>query len=157
MKTTVHQNKVGDVTHIVVALSRRNLLSLLAKLDGHGSGSSHLEGPTFWTPTTILAEEDDVHYDDPDREAGPGVLHPRTEAALAGRDTRKSGLDQLVEDMGYRIVSADGGAIHYVKDGVAGDLIIDAHTEQRIEHRCGGNCNDYTGCDGTCGARIGKR
>ena len=57
---------------IVVAVSRRNLLALVAKLDGFPKGSEcaiHGDG------VLLSAEENDVHYG----EREPGLMHPDTE------------------------------------------------------------------------------
>jgi hypothetical protein len=90
--------EVGE-KDIVVVLSRRNLLALLAKLDGQPADSActvfrqlaktqepelrslfHAgEHGLLW----VKAEEDDVHYVHPEREgAPPGRMHPDTEGAL---------------------------------------------------------------------------
>jgi len=68
---------------VYVTLSRRNLMSLLAKLDGHPVASEceiarleTLNGTTMWL--SVKVEEDDVHYNG--RTAGP--MHPDTEAAI---------------------------------------------------------------------------
>lgn len=68
-----------DGYHIGISLSRRNLLALLAKLDGHPVASAaeiaRFDGDRW---LSVTAEEDDVHYNG--REAGP--MHPDTEAAI---------------------------------------------------------------------------
>ena len=70
--------------HDYVMLSRRNLLTLLAKLDGHPPGSAcMIRGGTDAPKLYVMAEEDDVHYQD----RGRGTVHPDTEAAVA-RSTR---------------------------------------------------------------------
>lgn len=57
-------------------LSRRNVESLLAKLNGHPVNSACTIGRDgAW----VRVEEDDVHY--ADREA-PGRMHPATETVL---------------------------------------------------------------------------
>ena len=70
---------IGSVTY--VTLSRRNLKTLLAKLDGFPPDSvctiSKDEGDHY---LYVIAEEDDVHYNRP--EGGPGPMHPDTEARL---------------------------------------------------------------------------
>lgn len=67
-----------------VVLSRRNLLALLAKLDGHPPNSlCTLVSPSFYPPAVVVAEEDDYHYAHPSREyADPGTIHPDTEEAM---------------------------------------------------------------------------
>lgn len=67
--------------HLV--LSRRNLLALLAKLDGYPKESALTilggdDAPGF----LVSAEEDDVHY--ASRRAG--VMHPDTEEVIARRE-----------------------------------------------------------------------
>lgn len=67
-------------------LSRRNLLSLLAKLDGHPPDSACIiQGGSDAWGYFVKAEEDDVHY--ASREDWPyavkwGGMHPDTETAL---------------------------------------------------------------------------
>jgi hypothetical protein len=70
-------------TEVVVTLSRRNLLTLLAKLDGHPSNSACTillpgggEGPEL----LVRAEENDAHYQT--RPEPPGPMHPDTEARM---------------------------------------------------------------------------
>lgn len=60
---------------VFVTLSRRNLLSLLAKLDGHPPGSSCTLGKgSVW----VRAEEDAAHYG----SRTPGPMHPETEEEI---------------------------------------------------------------------------
>jgi hypothetical protein len=81
--------KVTEDGCTTVTLSRRNLLTLVAKLDGNPPGSACTIGaPRAYGEFWIVAEEDDVHYAHPDRaevvgDARPGVMHPDTEAALS--------------------------------------------------------------------------
>lgn len=64
--------------HLV--LSRRNLVSLLAKLDGHPPESfCRIQGGDEALGWTISAEPDEIHY--ADRMAG--AMHPATEEAIA--------------------------------------------------------------------------
>lgn len=58
-----------------VELSRRNLLALLAKLDGHPAATSCTLFRDGWE---VVAVEDAVHYAD----RAPGAIHPDTEAPL---------------------------------------------------------------------------
>lgn len=62
---------------VQVVLSRRNILALLAKLDGHPAGSSLSisKGRTM-----ITAQEDAEHYGN----RTPGPMHPDTEAHISG-------------------------------------------------------------------------
>jgi len=71
-------------TEVLVTLSRRNLLTLLAKLDGHPPNSACTivlpgggEGPGL----VVRAEENDAHYQA--RPEPPGPMHPDTEARMA--------------------------------------------------------------------------
>lgn len=66
---------------VQAVLSRRNLKSLLAKLDGYPPNSScTLIGPGTDPLFILTAEEDDVHYKHPSRKGmPPGEMHPETE------------------------------------------------------------------------------
>ncbi len=71
-----------DQEVVEVVLSRRNLLTLVAKLDGHPPHSAAtIRGPEDKGRPTLLvrAEEDGLHY----RGRSPGKMHPLTEARLA--------------------------------------------------------------------------
>lgn len=71
-----------------VTLSRRNLLTLLAKLDGHPKNSgSAISQYVYESDETVLvnAEEDDVHY----RGRVPGSVHPDTEMYIGDNESRK--------------------------------------------------------------------
>lgn len=68
-----------DGSVVTVALSRRNLLVLLAKLDDPLSLRTLIKREDDGL-LTVTAEEDQVHYNRP--EGGPGPMHPRTELAL---------------------------------------------------------------------------
>ena len=78
-----------------VVLSRRNLLSLLAKLDGHPPGSACTIGggtdaPGLW----VMAEEDEKHYADrvvPEGMAKWGPMHPSTEQKIRQREEKVDG------------------------------------------------------------------
>lgn len=76
----------GDKTTLVV--SRRNLLTLVAKLDGQPSNSACTIGcPMGYGDFWIKAEEDEEHYNHDSRLAivgdnAAGPMHPDTEAAL---------------------------------------------------------------------------
>jgi hypothetical protein len=82
-----------------VVLSRRNLIVLLAKLDGHPPGSACTIGaPEQYTEETgikfyVRAEEDADHYLRPDREARgyAGPMHPDTELAIAPGEPSSDG------------------------------------------------------------------
>lgn len=64
-----------------VVLSRRNLLTLLAKLDGFPEDSAlTIIGGSFAKGLVVKAEEDEEHYGV--RPVGPGVMHPDTEERL---------------------------------------------------------------------------
>jgi hypothetical protein len=72
---------------VYVFLSRRNLSSLLAKLDGHPPNSAcQLIGPDFYPLTHVIAEEDDWHYSHGSRRGTPpGRGHTATEEALRAK------------------------------------------------------------------------
>ena len=92
----LHIMNLDDERRVEVTLSRRNLLTLLHKLDMPGS-MRQIENNDCWedgqqTPwypherrtasaihTTLVlrCENDDEHYDR--RPAGPGLMHPATE------------------------------------------------------------------------------
>lgn len=63
--------------NIRIVLSRRNLQSLLAKLDIEWSAKTIYQEDdqgNVW----VSAEENDIHYED----RTPGPMHPATESAL---------------------------------------------------------------------------
>ena len=73
---------------VQVTLSRRNLLALLAKVEGHPSVSSVaiIFPGTGAEPTlVVLAESDSVHYEG----RGPGPMHPATEAWIRAHDRQQ--------------------------------------------------------------------
>jgi hypothetical protein len=79
MKMSVH----GQL--VTVTLSRSNLLTLLAKLDGSPPDSSlTIQGGTVRMPIGwnlfVIAEEDEVHYTDGEPR---GRMHPITEEKIA--------------------------------------------------------------------------
>lgn len=78
-----HTDGDGNGGHFV--LSRRNLLTLLAKLDGHPPGSAcTIMAPRQYGAWLVSAEENDIHYAHPDRQ-GQGVfgrMHYDTESAM---------------------------------------------------------------------------
>ncbi len=83
MRTSAYQRTSGEwVTEVV--LSRRNLLALLAKLDGHPPESKcTLGSPSMYVPVLVRAEEDDLHYAHESREGvPPGRLHEETAAHM---------------------------------------------------------------------------
>ena len=64
----------------VLVLSRRNLLSLLQKLDMPDSTRTLAEQDNKFL---VIAEDDDAHYAHESREgAPPGKVHPLTEAYI---------------------------------------------------------------------------
>jgi len=71
---------------VAVMLSRRNLLALLAKLDGFPVESrATLLAPTMYGRFSVSAEEDDTHYAHQSRGVHrneAGALHPATEARI---------------------------------------------------------------------------
>lgn len=60
-----------------IKLSRRNLLSLLHKLEMKGSARTLIK-PAGEADVVIVAEHDEVHYD-----RKPGPMHPETEQFVA--------------------------------------------------------------------------
>lgn len=65
---------------VTVALSRRNLKALLAKLDGFPPNSARtITKEEDAGLLVVIAEEDDLRYDE--RGYPPGEMHPDTEAA----------------------------------------------------------------------------
>lgn len=76
----------ADAPVVRVALSRRNLLALLAKLSQPGSartitgGYCYLDGALVDLTLVLVAEPDELHY--AEREPA-GVMHADTEAAVA--------------------------------------------------------------------------
>jgi len=82
MKLLVGRTESGRPA-VAVTLSRRNLLTLLAKLDTAGSKRTLLKGEEVLGELWILAvivEEDDEHYDG--RAEPPGRMHEITEAFI---------------------------------------------------------------------------
>jgi len=78
-------------------LSRRNLQSLLHKLDWEGSHRSiqrqeRSHGPIL----TVIAEDDPEHYVD----RTPGPMHPITEAAITKSDMLDA-MEALIHDRGF--------------------------------------------------------
>jgi hypothetical protein len=74
---------------VVVTLSKRNLLSLLHKVDQDWSAATLMRGtnpddPRVEPLLVVKAETDELHYADPDRQGyGPGRMHPETESFVA--------------------------------------------------------------------------
>lgn len=70
-----------DWKHVNITLSKRNLLSLLAKLNGYPPQScctlKKLEGKVI---LTVCAEDDHTHY--ANRGYPPGEVHPETAEAI---------------------------------------------------------------------------
>lgn len=77
-----------DEETVIVVLSRRNLLALLAKLRGFPAKSSCTLSYSTKNNQRLLvqAEEDDVHYANPERDDDarlkPGKMHPETERQM---------------------------------------------------------------------------
>lgn len=70
--------KLKEPNHLV--LSRRNLLALLAKLDGYPPNSyCEIGGGEDAPGFRVTAEEDSVHY----ANRPPGAMHSDTEARVA--------------------------------------------------------------------------
>lgn len=91
MRTVHYQRGDGEwVTEVV--LSRRNIMALLAKLNGYPRTSAcALRGPVFYPETIVRAEEDEVHYAHESRQgAAAGPMHPDTESQLIARDAHRN-------------------------------------------------------------------
>lgn len=75
-----------DIVGNTIVLSRRNLESLLAKLDGSPPDSAcTIMAPTVYGPWLVKAEEDAEHYAHESRKEAAGVagrMHPDTELAI---------------------------------------------------------------------------
>jgi hypothetical protein len=69
-----------DGQTLTITLSRRNLQSILAKLDGHppDSACTIFNGPFEGYLLVLKGEDDDVHYTD----EAPGLMHPATERQM---------------------------------------------------------------------------
>jgi hypothetical protein len=94
MRLRIHNYPDGSVCQ--VTLSRRNLLTLLQKLEMAGSARTVIgqDCPEGWT-LVLQAEDDDEHY--AQRPAPPGPMHPETEAFIDDRvspDGREDGQDK---------------------------------------------------------------
>lgn len=108
----LHLINLESERRVEVVLSRRNLLALLHKLDMPGS-ARQLENNDCWEdgrqtpyypgeelgsdlPRTVLVlrcEDDEEHYGK--REAGPGAMHPETEAFLVERSRSAETVEPL--------------------------------------------------------------
>ncbi len=81
-----HCELTGGLTMV---LSRRNLETLLAKLDGNPPDSAcTIMAPQEYGPYLVKGEENGTHYTHPGREAGAiaGRMHPDTEAIIGRED-----------------------------------------------------------------------
>jgi hypothetical protein len=81
----------ADREVVEVVVSRRNLLTLLAKLDGFPRDSARtilLPGDEDQPTLVVRAESDLLHYGR--RGFGPGPMHPATEAHLQARPAEDS-------------------------------------------------------------------
>jgi hypothetical protein len=85
MRLRVHRHPRVSVCEVV--LSRRNLLTLLHKLEMAGSSRTLAGGDcAAGFELVVRAEGDDEHY--AEREEGPGPMHPQTEAFLQAQGCR---------------------------------------------------------------------
>lgn len=84
----------GEVSSVVVTLSRRNLLALLHKVDQPWSAKALQNNDTYVggesrpdVLLTLIVEDDDEHYGKRTEKygaaSGPGEMHPETEAFIA--------------------------------------------------------------------------
>ena len=87
MRLRIHSYHGSLIAHVV--LSRRNLLSLLHKLELPGSART-LSGGDAVEPWELIvtAEDDKQHYRSLGRD--PGVMHPYTEAFLREEEARRA-------------------------------------------------------------------
>lgn len=106
-----------------LALSRRNMLAMIAKLGGNPPQSMHmiLSDPGAFDGWTLvfIGESDDMHYGA--RPAEPGIMHPDTEAALNGAVMTG---DELAETIGLMLAThgltdspATAALLHKLLDG----------------------------------------
>lgn len=84
MRTELYESRTIGEPVIKVVLSRRNLETLIAKLDGHpGNSEKTLVGPTMYPITVVVAEENEEHYSHESREGvAAGEVHHETLAAM---------------------------------------------------------------------------
>lgn len=87
MRLEIHDNQ----THVF--LSKRNLLSLLAKLNGHPPDSActlmYQQKDNSWL--IVTGEPDNIHYVNSERDGNTaGPTHPDTEKAIMGIPNAKS-------------------------------------------------------------------
>jgi hypothetical protein len=97
MRTTFLRNLDDDVRQVNVELTRRNLITLLAKLDGNPRGSActiFKAAVDSDVAVFVRAVENDEHYSD---ETPPGVIHEDTERAM---------LVRALDEQGHRPVFA---------------------------------------------------
>lgn len=75
-----------------IVLSRRNLETLLAKLDGNPPDSQcQIGAPRIYGEWWVKAEENDVHYANKTRGDAAGLagrMHPDTEAVIGHEDVQ---------------------------------------------------------------------
>lgn len=88
MRVEPYEVGLSGIEGTRVVLSRRNLLALLAKLDGSPPCSAcTIEAPSMYGFYAVTVEEDEPHYNHPERVAAigskPGEMHPDTEARIA--------------------------------------------------------------------------
>jgi hypothetical protein len=78
-----------DPEQMYITLSRRNLLTLLAKLDGKPASSLRTIyiGGGDQPLLVVTAEDDDTHYGS--RGCGPGPMHQDTERAIGSIDRER--------------------------------------------------------------------
>jgi hypothetical protein len=76
--------------HVYITLSRRHLLTLLAKLDGKPASSLRTIyiGGGNQPLLVVTAEDDDMHYGS--RGYGPGPMHQDTERAIGSDRERQT-------------------------------------------------------------------
>lgn len=143
MRASWRQNKVGDVRQIDIELTRRNLLVLLAKLDGNPPNSScTLVKNIDDTMVYVKAVENDEHYTD---EEPPGVMHEDTERAIFSRAIEVQTFDQALTDEEVRARYCSEGAFD---EPESKPLFDEPTNEQECRRTCPGfsQCRDL-GCE----------
>lgn len=147
----------GDGSELVVTLSERNLLALLAKLHEPKSRArlstinAFHDGEPVWDVTlTLRAETDEEHYQG--RPDPPGDLQPQTEAAVArlrqalAEPTDQANGDEAAPAAGSHS-SAEAAAPHTAtghkqdRDAVSG--LVNAETQLRARRHAAGQLHAW--------------
>jgi hypothetical protein len=102
---------LDDRPILLVAISRRNLLTLVSKLLTPGSRCEiwNDDVPSAFAFLRLRAEPDDIHYNSPTRlGVPPGPMHPVTEKVLQAIESAIADLG--VEDIGADVVAGEDSA-----------------------------------------------